>query len=1037
MFRIFKKLFSMPVGLALLLLFALSCSVATFIENDFGTQSAFALIYTSWWFALIQLWLVVLIIYNMFAYKLFRKDKLPALIFHFSFLFILLGAGFTRYFGFEGLMHIREGKSENLLSSSASFVQMMTKKDGKTYRASKSKYFSFVGGNSYELDLHVDDKKAKFTYLDIIPNAKKSIVEDKSQNAIISLMVSSPNLAAREITLRQGELKQVGDIVFGFDKDMKLDDGLHSFNVSLENGKFYFYSNSEISWYKMSDSSKGSYKKDTKTLFEKKQLYTLHRINIVPKALLEHGKQTWVRADEGLKSSGLKALLGLVSYEGKSKEVALINTPSGEGMPSDVEIAGQVFSLKWGTKIYELPFSLELIDFQLERYAGSRSPSSYASEVKVLDKKNNIAKPYRIYMNHVLDYQGFRFFQSSYDRDEKGTILSVNKDPGKVPTYFGYFLLFLGLILNIINPKSRFRKLANDINKNSLSRFAGLLLFAFAFLHVDSLNATHLPVYDKDHASRFGTILTQSVDGRIKPVDTIAHEVLSKVAKSSKFQGQNANQILLGMIINPNLWQTIPVIKVHHPKVKELLGIDKHAKYASFDDFFKKDGEKEYKLIKQIENAKRKKASQLSQFEKDLIKVDERLNICYMVYTGDILKIFPFVEDKNKKWFSPNTALMYFPKEQGQSIQNILGDYFEGVQHGLKSGDWTKANEGVDKIKTYQVQYANALIPSPSRVKAEIYFNKFQIFFKLFPVYLLLGFALLFSIFFKILFPSINLARVKTFVFVAYMFAFGAHTVGLGMRWYISAHPPWSDGYESMVYIAWALALAGILFSKKSPISLALTAILSGISLFVAHLSWMDPQITNLVPVLKSYWLSIHVSVITASYGFLGLCALLGFFTLILFILRNPKKNDARNLEIDKNIVEATKINEMSMILGLSLLTIGNFLGGIWANESWGRYWGWDAKETWALISILIYAAVVHIRFVPKLNSQYFFALFSSFAYWSIIMTYFGVNFYLSGMHSYAAGDPVPIPTFVPITAFVMAVVAIAAFFKRNIGSKL
>ena len=189
----------------------------------------------------------------------------------------------------------------------------------------------------------------------------------------------------------------------------------------------------------------------------------------------------------------------------------------------------------------------------------------------------------------------------------------------------------------------------------------------------------------------------------------------------------------------------------------------------------------------------------------------------------------------------------------------------------------------------------------------------------------------------------------------------------------------------------------------------------------------MDPQITTLVPVLQSYWLTIHVSVITASYGFLGLCSLLGMFTLALFALQGGKEHK----EISRNILEATRINEMAMILGLSLLTMGNFLGGVWANESWGRYWGWDSKETWALVSILVYAAVLHIRFIPKLNSQYAFAVTSMFAYWSIIMTYFGVNFYLSGMHSYAAGEPIPVPTFVWVGALLMVLIAVLAYFRK------
>ena len=230
-----------------------------------------------------------------------------------------------------------------------------------------------------------------------------------------------------------------------------------------------------------------------------------------------------------------------------------------------------------------------------------------------------------------------------------------------------------------------------------------------------------------------------------------------------------------------------------------------------------------------------------------------------------------------------------------------------------------------------------------------------------------------------------------------------------------------------MVYIGWATVLAGFIFSKRSPITLAATSILAGLILFVAHLNWMDPQVTNLVPVLQSYWLSIHVSMITASYGFLGLSALLGFITLILFIL----KSASNERQISLSIKELNAINEMSLMIGLAMLTVGNFLGGVWANESWGRYWGWDPKETWALVTILVYAFVLHMRFVPMLRSNFMFNAVSVVAYSSVIMTYFGVNYYLSGLHSYAAGDPIPVPVWIYYAAATVAAVIFTASFNR------
>eukprot|EP00768_Dysnectes_brevis_P009302 gnl/Dysnectes_brevis/9241_a17047_216.p1 GENE.gnl/Dysnectes_brevis/9241_a17047_216~~gnl/Dysnectes_brevis/9241_a17047_216.p1 ORF type:complete len:290 (+),score=-78.24 gnl/Dysnectes_brevis/9241_a17047_216:89-871(+) len=255
------------------------------------------------------------------------------------------------------------------------------------------------------------------------------------------------------------------------------------------------------------------------------------------------------------------------------------------------------------------------------------------------------------------------------------------------------------------------------------------------------------------------------------------------------------------------------------------------------------------------------------------------------------------------------------------------------------------------------------------------------------------------------------------------------HTFGMGHRWYISGHAPWSNTYETLVYIAWSAMFAGLFFFRKSLMALSATVVMAGIFMFTAHLSGIDPQITNLVPVLKSYWLTIHVSIITGSYGFLALGAMLGFMSLILFIFRDSKKP-----HIDDTIKHITAINEASLIIGLAALVVGNFLGGVWANESWGRYWGWDPKETWAYVAIVTYAIVLHLRMIPKVNTPYIFAVASTLAFSTILMTYFGVNFYLSGMHSYATGDPVPIPTWVYVLTTLLFVVIAVAARKRNLS---
>ena len=274
---------------------------------------------------------------------------------------------------------------------------------------------------------------------------------------------------------------------------------------------------------------------------------------------------------------------------------------------------------------------------------------------------------------------------------------------------------------------------------------------------------------------------------------------------------------------------------------------------------------------------------------------------------------------------------------------------------------------------------------------------------------------------------AINTA-INVFKFII-LTLFLLHTFGLIVRWYISGHAPWSNGYEAVVFIGWVTVLSGLLYSKNSKIVLGATGVLAWLMLFVAHMNQLDPEITMLQPVLKSYWLMIHVAIITGSYGFLGLGAIIGLVTLIM----NLFLTESNTKRVQLTTSELTYVTEMVLTIGLFMLTIGTFLGGVWANESWGRYWGWDAKETWALASVLVYAIVLHLRFIPFLKSRFVFNAASLVAYGSIIMTFFGVNFYLTGLHSYATGDPVPIPTWVPITIGLIFVLIGLSYWRKTV----
>ena len=351
------------------------------------------------------------------------------------------------------------------------------------------------------------------------------------------------------------------------------------------------------------------------------------------------------------------------------------------------------------------------------------------------------------------------------------------------------------------------------------------------------------------------------------------------------------------------------------------------------------------------------------------------------------------------------------------------------LNEGKTTGGYKRADDILNAITETQNRYGSEVMLSDNKIDAEILYNKYDIFKSLFSWYLyistILFIALIVQIFYrnKVINSIVGLSKYITY------FLFGIHALGLIARWYISGHAPWSDGYESMIYVAWATMLFGIYFGKKSDLTLASTTFVTSMILMIAHWSWMDPAIANLVPVLDSYWLMIHVAVIVGSYGPFTISMILGIVSLILMLLVNKRNKEILGI----NIKELVLINEMSMTIGLVMLTIGNFLGGMWANESWGRYWGWDPKETWALISIMVYAFVLHMRLIPGLKSNFAFTVASILSFGSIIMTYFGVNFYLAGLHSYAKDDQEISVVFIGISLTLIMILSLLAYPKyRN-----
>ncbi|MCF8337964.1 MAG: cytochrome c biogenesis protein CcsA, partial [Bacteroidales bacterium] len=981
-------LFSIKLMGILILIFALAIGVATFIENDYSTATAQALVYDTLWFEILLLLLTLNLIGNFVINRLFKKSKFTIFLFHLAFIIILIGAAITRYLGFEGSMHIRENEKSNVVRTYDSYLKVNLDDGQSTKQISEEVTFADGLSNDFNENYDFGNNDYRIRLTDYIPNATESLIRSREGSPVLTFQIIR-NKNKQLTYVRDEESRNTDGYRFGLNTGNK-----ETFDFQTgSNQNLFLKAPDTVSIIDM-EGNQQKFEPQSKIPFKKGKLYRIgEQTQISYQEYYPTAKISFQSADTKEQKYADVLRFNVISGE-TQKEVIVRGNRGATGKPSKLTVNGTRIGLSYGAKKKELPFSLKLKDFMLERYPGSQSPSSFESEVVLIDKEKNIKESRRIYMNNVLKHRGYRFYQSSYDQDEKGTILSVNHDlPGTIVTYIGYILLTIGMITSLFNKNSRFQALARNNSKISRSAktlmLVGMLTFAGTF-HAHAQEG--LKTVDYDHARKFGKILVQDKQGRVEPMNTLGNEIVRKVTRKTSFRGLHSDQVFLGIISQPDKWKRVPMIKVGHDALKKQLGID--GDYAAFTDFIDEENG-QYMIRSQVEKAHSKKPAARNQFDKELIKVDERVNIFFMASRGQFLKIFPKPGDLQQSWYTPNADNMNLPEDDSLFVSNIFGLYLSAVLDGNKTGNYEQADEYLQGIKNYQLKYGEELIPSKTKRKAEIWYNNINIFLKLGQAYGLLGMILLILLFVRIL--SRYHLKWPVLIFTSLIsLMFALHILGLGWRWYLSGHAPWSDGYESLIYIAFATMLAGVIFVRRSPITMAATAVLSSIILMVAHLSWMDPEITNLVPVLKSYWLTIHVSVITASYGFFGLGALLGFITLLL----NLFKTETTVKTIDEKIKQITHINEMTLTVGLYMLTIGTFLGGVWANESWGRYWGWDPKETWALVSVLVYAFIIHMRMMPGLKSRFTFNMASVIGFGSIIMTYFGVNYYLSGMHS-------------------------------------
>ena len=1033
--KILNLLYSTRLTAVLFFLFASSMAVATFIENDYGTQTSKALVYNTWWFEGIMLFFVINFFGNIFRYRLYKKEKWAVLLFHTSFLLILIGAGITRYIGHEGLMIIQEGEVTNSYISETTYLNVVIDDNTQQRATNKPILLSAWGKNSWSFSTDFKDQNIDFKLVEYIPWADKKLIEDENGDEYLFFVESSDG-ARHEHYIKKGTTENIHNILVGFDSA-----DTANINFKTVEGELKIISKESGSWLRMADQAKGNVTKDSLASFNYLSLHTISGLQFVIPKPAEKGVLKMVSGPKDDKKYDVIVLD--ITTNNKTERVELTGGKYNTQNSEQLTVGNLNFRMLYGAKTIETPFHIKLRDFQLEKYPGSESAASYASEVTVISPEETFE--FRIFMNHILDYKGYKLFQSSYDisKEVEETHLSVNHDFwGTFVTYIGYSLLYFGLICILFAKNTRFDSLKKSLQKIREKK-ATFTLIGLLFLSV-SVNAQeqhqqhsiteqqidsiiNANIVNAKHAELFNTLVIQDAGGRMKPAHTFASELIRKVAQEETFKGMNASQVFLSMKENPRFWEMVPIIYLEKDnyQIREILGISKDVTHASLSNFLTEIGE--YKIRESVADAQKENVK--NKFQKDLIKIDKRVGLVYGALYGSIFKIFPVPNDPANKWVSqPETLHAGFKGTDSVFVRQVVPVYLQMLQKAKETKDYSQADKILIGIKNFQKKFGANVIPSEDQIQLEISYNKINVFSKLSKSYGLFGVLLIFFVIAQIFANKKSLNYIVKGLIAIIIVLFVIHTLGLASRWYISGNAPWSNAYESIIYVAWATMLFGLIFGKKSTLTIAATTFLTAIILIFAHQNWLDPEIANLQPVLNSWWLLVHVSIIVASYGPFALGMILGIFVLFLMIFTTDKNKT----KLDLIIKELTIINEMSITIGLIMLTIGNFLGGMWANESWGRYWGWDPKETWALISIMLYAFVLHMRLIPGLRSRFTFNLWSILTFSSIMMTYFGVNFYLSGLHSYASGDKVITPTSVYYSLGFVTIIGTLAWLKHK-----
>lgn len=657
------------------------------------------------------------------------------------------------------------------------------------------------------------------------------------------------------------------------------------------------------------------------------------------------------------------------------------------GQPTDTYMAQDE---EQGMKEEKLPFSLCLQKFEAKMHDGTNAVADYSSKFTVIDGDDKSEG--EVSMNNIYSHRSYRLYQSSYDEDGKGSVLAINADPYGIPvTYTGYVLLFISLVWMLFDPKGGYRKLLKSplLKKGALMTALILSMGNIQTLHAESATGNlQNAVLPKETAEKFGELHILYND-RICPVQTFALDFCKKIYGARSYQGLTAEQVLSGWIFYGNVWTNEPFIKIKSGEMKTAMNLPD---YASLNTFFNREmgGYTIGQYVQEYYNGQQDK------FHQQAADIDGKIQIIMELREGISLKVLPYTFTKNVKatkdhpfikagtttWFAPVDKLPLAVEHQhALYIKNVFSLLYGDVQ----KGNMDRVNIFFDKMLKYQEVSSGSSLPSKIQYQAERINNDFPFATILFMVNLTLGFIALFYTIYRMT-KNRQLKALDITLPILLCISFLALTFGLALRWIISGNVPLSNGYESMLSVAWLVLLISIFMQFRIRIVMVFGFMLSGFFLLVSHINQMDPAIGQMMPVLNSPLLSIHVSIIMMSYALLSLTFICGIMGICL-------RSHGEELQA---------LSRIFLYPALTTMGFGIFIGAIWANVSWGNYWSWDSKETWALITFMIYAVVVHTQSLPVFRKPLVYHIYITLAFLSIAMTYFGVNYFLTGMHSYA-----------------------------------